>query len=67
VYTYTAWVANTKPQLQDALPVAALAFASSVAVAWVCLKWYDEPVRRRLARRYLERNTDERAASTVQA
>jgi peptidoglycan/LPS O-acetylase OafA/YrhL len=67
VYTYTAWVADTKPQLQDALPVAALAFAGSVVLAWVCLKWYDEPVRRWLARRYLERNTDERAASTVQA
>jgi peptidoglycan/LPS O-acetylase OafA/YrhL len=67
VYTYTAWVADTKPSMQDALPVAALAFAGSVALAWVILKAYDEPVRRWLARRWLERKADEPAASTVQA
>jgi peptidoglycan/LPS O-acetylase OafA/YrhL len=33
---------------------AALAFAGSVVLAWVCLKFYDEPVRRWLARRFLE-------------
>jgi peptidoglycan/LPS O-acetylase OafA/YrhL len=55
VYTYTAWVANTKPALPEALPVAALAFAASVLLAWACLKWYDEPVRRWLARRLLAR------------
>jgi peptidoglycan/LPS O-acetylase OafA/YrhL len=53
IYTYTAWVADTKPAFRDALPVAALAFTGSVALAWVCLKFYDEPVRRRLAQRYL--------------
>jgi peptidoglycan/LPS O-acetylase OafA/YrhL len=67
IYTYTAWVVNTKPAPQDALPVAALAFAGSVALAWLCLKFYDEPVRRRLARRYLERQAEQPAASTVQA
>jgi peptidoglycan/LPS O-acetylase OafA/YrhL len=54
VYTYTAWVTNTKPAFGDALPVAALAFAGSVVLAWLCLKFYDEPVRRWLARRFLE-------------
>jgi peptidoglycan/LPS O-acetylase OafA/YrhL len=53
VYIYTAWVVNTKPALMDALPVTALAFSASVALAWVCLKFYDEPARRWLARRYL--------------
>jgi peptidoglycan/LPS O-acetylase OafA/YrhL len=67
IYTYTAWVANNKPAPAAALPVAALAFAGSVALAWAILKLYDEPVRRWLARRYLERKLDEPASSTVQA
>jgi peptidoglycan/LPS O-acetylase OafA/YrhL len=67
IYTYTAWVANNKPAPATALPVAALAFAGSVALAWAILKLYDEPVRRWLARRYLERKLDEPASSTVQA
>lgn len=52
IYTYTAWVANHKPvSLQQALPYAIATFVISIVVAYACLKWYDEPVRRWLRKR----------------
>ena len=45
IYTYTAWVAAHKVPLRDGWPVAALVFLAAVALAYACLKWYDEPVR----------------------
>jgi len=31
--------------LRDGLPMAALAYLAAVIIAYVCLKFYDEPVR----------------------
>jgi len=56
IYIYTAWVANTKIPLQDAFPVSVLVLASSVVLAWACLKLYDEPVRVWLKRKVLKGN-----------
>jgi peptidoglycan/LPS O-acetylase OafA/YrhL len=67
IYAYTAWVADSKPQLATALPVAALAFCASVLLSWLCLKFYDLPLRRRLASRFIRRRAGESAAAPVGA
>ena len=46
IYIYTAWVNNHKATLQEGFPFAILTFISSILIAYACLKWYDEPVRR---------------------
>ncbi len=45
IYTYTAWVYNNKLSLKQAFPVGATVFIASIALAYACLKLYDEPVR----------------------
>jgi len=46
IYTYTAWVYDKKVPLKDAYPITILVFVAAVAIAYACLKWYDEPVRK---------------------
>jgi len=53
IYLYYAWVKNCDLTFRESLPGAAALVAGSVALAWLCLKFYDEPLRRRLARRFL--------------
>ena len=53
VYTYTAWVAKTKAPLADALPVTIATYLSCIAVAYVCLTFYDIPVRQWLSKRFM--------------
>ena len=45
IYIYTGWVADKKLSIQQAYPVALLVFVASIVLAYVCLKFYDEPVR----------------------
>ncbi len=45
IYTYTAYVANNKLTFGQALPAALLTFFGSIALAYACLKLYDEPLR----------------------
>jgi peptidoglycan/LPS O-acetylase OafA/YrhL len=52
IYTYTAWVNTHKYTLQQAWPVALVTFVGIVLLAYACLKFYDEPVRRWLKARY---------------
>jgi len=53
IYIYTAWVANNKVPLLQAFPVGLLVLFSSIALAYACLKLYDEPVRLWLKRKVL--------------
>jgi peptidoglycan/LPS O-acetylase OafA/YrhL len=53
IYTYTAWVADRKPPLAQSVPMGALLFVVAVAIAYGCLKLYDEPVRKWLNARYM--------------
>jgi peptidoglycan/LPS O-acetylase OafA/YrhL len=53
IYIYTGWVADNKVPLSKALPVGVLVFFSSIVLAYACLKLYDEPVRKWLAKRFL--------------
>jgi peptidoglycan/LPS O-acetylase OafA/YrhL len=55
IYIYTGWVVDKKvPPAQGAL-VGAGVFVAAVAIAWACLKLYDEPTRRWLAGKLLRR------------
>ncbi|KOS07022.1 acyltransferase [Flavobacterium akiainvivens] len=51
IYTYTAYVANGKVPFGEALPWALVTFFGSIALAWLCLKLYDEPVRKWLKKK----------------
>ncbi len=53
IYIYTGWVNNHKPSPLQALPFALLTFIFSFLIAYVCLKWYDKPVRKWLKKKYL--------------
>jgi peptidoglycan/LPS O-acetylase OafA/YrhL len=51
IYIYTAYVMDDKLPIKDTYPVAILLFVSCIAIAYACLKWYDEPVRKWLNRK----------------
>ncbi|BBL06977.1 acyltransferase family protein [Alistipes dispar] len=53
IYLYYAWVKNENLTFGQSLPGAAALVAGSVALAWLCLRFYDEPVRRFLSKRLL--------------
>ncbi len=46
IYIYTAWVADHKVKLQDALPIGLAVFIATIVLAYLSLKIYDEPVRK---------------------
>ncbi|QJD94427.1 acyltransferase [Mucilaginibacter robiniae] len=53
IYTYTAWVSwHHGIKFQQAWPVAILTIVSAILLAYACLKWYDEPVRRWLRKKF---------------
>lgn len=49
IYIYLAWVRNGNLTFRESLPGAAAVVAGSVVLAYLALKLYDEPVRRRLS------------------
>lgn len=53
IYLYYAWVKNNNLSFADSLPGAAALFFGCIALAYVCLKYYDEPVRRFLTKQFL--------------
>lgn len=53
IYIYTGWVVDKKIGPAQGALVGAGVFVLAVTIAWVCLKLYDEPVRRWLAKRFL--------------
>lgn len=53
IYIYTAWITTNKVPMSKGLPVGVLLVIVSVALAWACLKLYDEPVREWLKRKVL--------------
>ncbi len=57
IYIYTGWVSSHKPNLQQAFPFALLTFITSFILAWACLKFYDEPVRRWLKKKVLMKSS----------
>ena len=55
IYLCYAWVKNENLTFEQSLPGAAALVAGSVILAYLCLKLYDEPVRRFLTKRLLPR------------
>lgn len=56
MYLFYAWLwRGDAIPFAEAWPVAAGLFAGSILLAWMVLKVYDEPVRRWLTRRFLQR------------
>jgi peptidoglycan/LPS O-acetylase OafA/YrhL len=53
IYIYTGWVSNKKLSMGQAWPSALLTFTTSLLLAYACLKFYDEPLRRWLKRKML--------------
>ena len=57
IYIYTGWVSDHTVTIQRALPIAVLTFISSILLAYICLKLYDEPIRRWLNKKVLLKRT----------
>jgi peptidoglycan/LPS O-acetylase OafA/YrhL len=53
IYIYTAWTSRSHIPVSKGLPMGVLLFCTAVAIAYACLKLYDEPVRAWLQRRFL--------------
>lgn len=56
MYVFMAWAVNNKVALPNALPVGFGVLLASIAVAYACLKLYDEPVRMWLTRRFMPKS-----------
>jgi peptidoglycan/LPS O-acetylase OafA/YrhL len=56
IYLYEAWVIRNKVPAPVGAPVGVLLFVVAVAIAYACLKLYDEPLRDWLKRRFLTRS-----------
>jgi peptidoglycan/LPS O-acetylase OafA/YrhL len=54
IYLYFAWVKNNDLTFEQSLPGAAGVVVGSIIVAYICLKFYDIPVRRYLTNRFLK-------------
>lgn len=54
IYLYFAWVKNNDLTFEESLPGAAGVVVGSIIVAYICLKFYDIPVRRYLTNRFLK-------------
>ncbi|WP_160714754.1 acyltransferase family protein [Chitinophaga solisilvae] len=55
IYLYFAWVKNKNLSFMESLPGAAALVIGSILLAYLCLKLYDEPVRRYLTNRLLKK------------
>ncbi len=53
IYWFTGWVVKDKVPMAQGLWMGALLVVVSIAIAYACLKLYDEPVRRWLKKRFL--------------
>jgi peptidoglycan/LPS O-acetylase OafA/YrhL len=53
IYIYTAWAAGNKVPLSRGWPVALIVLVSSITIAYVVLKLYDEPVRNWLKKKFI--------------
>ncbi|MDU1889542.1 MAG: acyltransferase [Dysgonomonas sp.] len=55
IYIYYAWVKNNNLTFVESLPGAIALVLGSIALAYACLKLYDEPVRKYLAKIFLRK------------
>lgn len=55
IYLYYAWVKNNELTFVESLPGAIALVVGSILLAYACMKFYDEPVRRYLTKRFLKK------------
>jgi peptidoglycan/LPS O-acetylase OafA/YrhL len=55
IYWYTAWVVDNKVSLEDGYGLGIGVLITSILIAYLCLKLYDEPVRKWLQNKFLNR------------
>ncbi|HET7898008.1 MAG TPA: acyltransferase, partial [Flavisolibacter sp.] len=60
IYIYTAWVQDNKIPLREGFPYGLLVFLAAIALAYACLKLYDEPVRAWLKKKSMEKGNRNR-------
>ena len=57
MYLFYSWLIKTsKFTFAETWPVAIVVYVGSVVLAWLCLKFYDIPVRRKLVSRFLRKS-----------
>lgn len=57
IYWYTAWVVDNKVSLENGYTLGICVLITSVLIAYLCLKLYDEPVRNWLQNKFQKRKT----------
>lgn len=55
IYLYYAWVKNNELTFQESLPGALAVVLGSIALAYLCLRLYDIPVRRYLTKCFMQK------------
>jgi peptidoglycan/LPS O-acetylase OafA/YrhL len=56
MYLFYAWLIKNELYSLDATwPVVLMVFAINITLAYICLKLYDEPVRRWLAKKFINK------------
>ena len=55
IYIYTEWGYYSKPSASQIIPVAIGLFIFFILMAWAALKYYDEPVRAWLKKKYIDK------------
>lgn len=57
MYLFYAWLwsGSEKIPFEEAWPVALVVFFGNIVLAYLCLKYYDEPVRKWLSKKYLSK------------
>ena len=52
VYIYIGWISNSHLPIQETYPIALVTFVACVILAFASLKFYDEPVRKWLGKKF---------------
>lgn len=52
---YYAWVSNNDVSMEEGVPIGILTMLATVVIAYLSLKFYDLPIRQRLAKRFMNR------------
>jgi peptidoglycan/LPS O-acetylase OafA/YrhL len=60
IYVYTAWVTRDRIPAGYGAVMGVLLLGTSILIAYVCLKFYDEPVRKWLEHRFLPKHKPKR-------
>lgn len=55
IYIYTAWIANNNIPIEQGFFVGLLLLAFAILLSYLALKYYDEPIRKWLTKKYLIR------------